>query len=105
MTIRRHSFNSRFVLCCCGVLGAAQTAAIHAAVTTNRPFQASASGVDDPNEELAVVRLLQMKVDRGDADAMNGLGMMYALGRGVAQNYQIALHLFRRAASKDKCLA
>jgi TPR repeat protein len=37
-------------------------------------------------------------VEQGDAAAMNGLGMMYALGRGVAQNYGTALDLFRRAA-------
>ena len=50
------------------------------------------------SEELAVAQDLKTRVQQGDAAAMNGLGMMYALGRGVSKNYDVALDLFRRAA-------
>ena len=50
------------------------------------------------DEEVAVARELKTRVEQGDAAAMNGLGMMYALGRGVTKNYEMALELFRHAA-------
>jgi hypothetical protein len=95
MTFRGHLVISGWIICCCISLGAAHAAAIHAPASAHSQ---TALSNDDPNEDLALARLLQMKVDRGDAAAMNGLGMMYTLGRGVAKNYEIALHLFRGAA-------
>jgi TPR repeat protein len=63
------------------------------------------AGSDDRTlriEELAIAEELKTRVEQGDAAAMNGLGMMYALGRGVAQNYDTARELFRRAALKGQ---
>jgi len=42
------------------------------------------------------------KVEQGDANAQNYLGIMYAQGRGVNQNFKQAVHWFSKAAEKDQ---
>ncbi|MCP9759295.1 hypothetical protein EGI20_08235 [Aquitalea sp. S1-19] len=43
-------------------------------------------------------KLLQQGVDRGEPDAMNGLGAAYAHGKGVEKDERLALDLLQRAA-------
>jgi uncharacterized protein len=101
MTIRGQPFIRSVILCACGVVATAHAGSM--AVPVDRQAHAqrvSSSGNEKTirNEELAVARDLKSRVEQGDAAAMNGLGMMYALGRGVGKNYGMALDLFRRAA-------
>jgi TPR repeat protein len=101
MTIRGHSYIQSVIICACGALAIAHATAINPPVHTHAHTRRVPSNDNEKsirNEELAVVRELKMRVEQGDAGAMNGLGMMYALGRGVGQNYGMALDLFRRAA-------
>jgi hypothetical protein len=89
------------VLFACGALATAHAAAIDLPVGAHVHTQRVYSNDDEKiirNEELAIARDLKTRVEQGDASAMNGLGMMYALGRGVGKNYGMALDLFRRAA-------
>jgi TPR repeat protein len=88
------------IICACGALASAQAASINLSVGNHEHTQGLSSHHDEKtihDEELAVARDLKTRVEQGDAAAMNGLGMMYALGRGVGQNYGTALDLFRRA--------
>ena len=44
---------------------------------------------------------LRLRAEQGDADAQYTLGFMYANGRGVPQDYQEAVRLFRLAADQE----
>jgi TPR repeat protein len=101
MTIRGHSYIHGVIICVCGALATAQAGTVNAPVRIHANAQRVSSTDDEKtirNEELAVARELKTRVEQGDAAAMNGLGMMYALGRGVGKDYGMALDLFRRAA-------
>jgi len=101
MTIRGHSYIHSVIICACGALATAHAASIDMPVRAKAHTQRVSSNDNEKtirNEELAVARDLKTRVEQGDAAAMNGLGMMYALGRGVGKNYGMALDLFRRAA-------
>jgi len=84
----------------CGALASADAASINLPVSARAHSRLVPTNDSQAirNEEMAVARELRTRVEQGDAAAMNGLGMMYALGRGVAKNYGTALELFRRAA-------
>jgi uncharacterized protein len=99
MTIRGHWYSA--IICACGVVATAHAGSVEVPVHSHAQSQRISSNDNERsirNEELAVARDLKTRVEQGDAAAMNGLGMMYALGRGVGQNYGTALDLFRRAA-------
>jgi TPR repeat protein len=101
MTIRGHSYIHSVIICACGGLASAHATSINVPVHPHAHSQRVSSNDNEQsirNEELAVVQELRTRVQQGDAAAMNGLGMMYALGRGVGKNYGTALDLFRRAA-------
>jgi TPR repeat protein len=101
MTRRGHSYIHGVIICASGALATAQATSINPPVSIHAHSQRVSSNDHEKtvrNEELAVARDLQTRVELGDAAAMNGLGMMYALGRGVGKNYGVALDLFRRAA-------
>jgi TPR repeat protein len=101
MTTLRQSIIYSVAICACGALASAHATSINTPVDTHAHTRRVSSNDNDRairNEESAVARDLKTRVEQGDAAAMNGLGMMYALGRGVGQNYGMALDLFRRAA-------
>lgn len=101
MTIRGHSYIRSVIICACGVVATAHAGSLDVPAHGHAQSQRISSNDDEQtirNEELAVARELKTRVEQGDPAAMNGLGMMYALGRGVGQNYGTALELFRRAA-------
>jgi TPR repeat protein len=101
MTIRGLAYIYGVVICACGALAGAHAASINSPAGTRTEARRLSSNGNEKtirNEEVAVARDLKTRVEQGDAAAMNGLGMMYALGRGVSQNYGTALELFRRAA-------
>ena len=101
MNIHGRSIIYGVIVCACGALATAHAGSIDGRVNP-RAYARRISSNDSEqmirNEELAVARDLKTRVEQGDAAAMNGLGMMYALGRGVSQSYGTALDLFRRAA-------
>ena len=47
-----------------------------------------------------VLRLLQPLAEQGDAEAQYKLGLMYANGQGVAQDYQQAFSWFQKSANQ-----
>jgi TPR repeat protein len=101
MTIRGHSYIYGAIICACGGLATAHATSTNVTAHNHEHTQRVSSNDSDRsirNEELAVAQELKTRVEQGDAAAMNGLGMMYALGRGVGKNYGTALDLFRRAA-------
>jgi TPR repeat protein len=101
MTILVHSFLHSLVICGCGALASAHAASSNTPSGAHPHAQRVFANDNERtirNEELAVARDLRTRAEQGDAAAMNGLGMMYALGRGVCKNYAIALDLFRRSA-------
>jgi len=102
MTIRKHICVHSLMICVCGALASmAHAASIDMRAGTHAHARLASSENNEKtirNEELAVARDLRTRVEQGDAAAMNGLGMMYALGRGVSQSYGTALDVFRRAA-------
>jgi len=102
MTIRKHICIHSLMICVCGALASmAHAASIDMRAGTHAHARLASSENNEKtirNEELAVARDLRTRVEQGDAAAMNGLGMMYALGRGVDKNYEVARDLFRRAA-------
>ena len=53
---------------------------------------------DDPDTHL---ELLTLAAERGDADAQYTLGVMYARGDGVTQDYQAAFHWISLAAEQN----
>ena len=86
MTIRGHSYIHGVIICACGGLASAHATSINVPVHPHAHSQRVSSNDNEQsirNEELAVVQELKTRVQQGDAAAMNGLGMMYALGRGV----------------------
>jgi uncharacterized protein len=88
------------IVCVCGALATVHASSISEPVKTHAHSRRVSSNGNEKtirNEELAVAQELTTRVEQGDAAAMNGLGMMYALGRGVGRNYGMALDLFRRA--------
>jgi len=101
MNIHGRSIIYGVIVCACGALATAHAGSIDGRVNP-RAYARRISSNDNEqmirNEELAVARDLKTRVEQGDAAAMNGLGMMYALGRGVDKNYEVARDLFRRAA-------
>ena len=52
-----------------------------------------------------VFAVYQMGADRGDANSMENLGMLYANGYGVAQDYAKAHEWFQKAADKGNARA
>jgi len=48
---------------------------------------------------------LTAKAEAGDASAQYSLGMMYATGEGVPQNYQQAVYWWQKAAERGKAAA
>ncbi|MFT4178561.1 MAG: hypothetical protein QM612_03745 [Thermomonas sp.] len=55
---------------------------------------------DPPDDLRRAINLLQTAADQGDADAQNALGVRYAYGIGLAQNYQQAIHWYIKAAKQ-----
>ena len=53
-----------------------------------------------PSEDIAAIWIEGAK-SSGNADAQYNAGLHFALGRGVAQNYQEALIWFLKAAEQD----
>lgn len=101
MNIHGRSIIYGVIVCACGALATAHAGSIDVPVSPRAHARRISSNDNEQmirNEELAVARDLKTRVDQGDAAAMNGLGMMYALGRGVGKNYEMARDLFRRAA-------
>jgi TPR repeat protein len=101
MTIRVHSYIYGVILCACGGLATAHATSINVSAYNHAHTRRVSSNDNEKsirNKEVAVAQELKTRVEQGDAAAMNGLGMMYALGRGVGKNYGMALDLFRRAA-------
>lgn len=99
MTIRKCSMAFSSIMCCIALLQPAEATSIPA-ISTPHSQRDSSEDNDQriQSQDVELVRALQMRVDHGDARAMNGLGIMYFLGRGVDRNSRIALGLFRRAA-------
>ena len=50
-------------------------------------------------------REYRLAAERGDASAQNNLGVMYAMGRGVAQDHALAAHWYRLAAEQGDARA
>jgi TPR repeat protein len=101
LTIRGHSFIRSAIICACGVVATTPAGSFDVPAHSHAHTRRVSSNDNEQTirkEELAVARDLRTRVEQGDAAAMNGLGMMYALGRGVEKNYGTALDLFRRAA-------
>ena len=101
MNIHGRSIIYGLIVCACGAPATAHAGSIDGRVSPRAHARRISSNDNEQmirNEELAVARDLKTRVDQGDAAAMNGLGMMYALGRGVDKNYEMARDLFRRAA-------
>jgi len=57
---------------------------------------------DDGNTD---VQSLIPFAEKGDVDAMRNLGVMYLEGRGVPQDYKLAVEWFRKAAEKGEAIA
>ena len=94
MTLRWHSYLHGLIICAYGGLATAHAASFHVPALTHAHGQRAVTNDNEKtirNEEMAVARDLKTRVEQGDAAAMNGLGMMYALGRGVGKNYAMAL--------------
>jgi TPR repeat protein len=53
-----------------------------------------------PNADGSVAKQIQIKVEQGDAEAQNNLGMMYANGEGVTRDDKQAAFWFRKAAEQ-----
>jgi TPR repeat protein len=105
MTIRGRSYIHSVIICACAGLATAHAASLNVPAHNHAHTQRVSSNDNDKsirNEELAVAQELKTRIEQGDAAAMNGLGMMYALGRGVGKNYATALDLFRHAALRGQ---
>jgi clan AA aspartic protease (TIGR02281 family) len=68
------------------------------------PFEDAAAAYERGDYATAL-RLFRTLADQGDADAQNGLGLMYREGRGVPQNYAEALKWFRKSADQGNANA
>jgi tetratricopeptide (TPR) repeat protein/CHAT domain-containing protein len=56
--------------------------------------------VESPSSQATSFQAIVEKAERGDADAQYNLGVMYYLGKEVAQNYVEAAKWFRQAAEQ-----
>ena len=54
----------------------------------------------ESGDYAAALRLLGPLAERGDAEAQSRLGVMYAAGRGVPQDYDAAVKWYRLAAEQ-----
>jgi len=61
-------------------------------------------GVGDPDPELATT-YYQMAIDQDHVEAMVSLGLLFAQGRGVRQNYHRAMNLLYQAALEEHPVA
>jgi len=59
----------------------------------------------DRGDYTTAVKLLRPLAEHGDAAAQTGLGFMYNLGQGVAQDDQQAAEWFRKAAGQGNAMA
>jgi TPR repeat protein len=59
----------------------------------------------DPTTKPSDVAALNAKAEKGDADAQDGLGLLYANGQGIPQDYAEALKWFRKAAEQGNAQA
>ncbi|HJT86268.1 MAG TPA: metallophosphoesterase [Bryobacteraceae bacterium] len=65
------------------------------------------AGLDafDHGDYAAALKQWQPIAERGDANAEYNLGLLYALGKGVPQNYQTAAEWYRKAAEQGVAAA
>jgi len=56
-------------------------------------------------DHLRAVKRIGPAAERGDARAQGYLGFMYQYGRGVPQNYGLAIYWYRRAAEQGNAVA
>jgi len=54
------------------------------------------------SDDLSV---LKAQAEKGDVEAQSDLGLMYAIGQGVSQDYTEALKWYRKAAEQGDALA
>jgi len=58
-----------------------------------------------PSTDESVEQQIRIKAEQGDAEAQNSLGVMYANGKGVAQDDKQAAFWFRKAADQSEAMA
>ena len=61
-------------------------------------------GIDEPDEEEAVI-YYQLAIDQDHVEAQVSLGLLYAQGRGIDQDYHAAMDLLYAAALQDHAVA
>ncbi|HIF93894.1 MAG TPA: sel1 repeat family protein [Myxococcales bacterium] len=65
----------------------------------------SVSVVSAQDLDTAQIKEIREAAEQGDADAQNNLGVMYANGYGVAENYAEAVKWYRKAAEQGDASA
>jgi hypothetical protein len=63
------------------------------------PFE-DANAAYEKGDYATVLRLIRPLAEQGNPRAQNGLGLMYANGEGVPQDYAVAMSWYRKAAEQ-----
>jgi len=76
------------------------------AIAAVAPVQAAplGEGAYRSGDYLRAVKRIGPAAERGDARAQAYLGFMYQYGRGVPQNYGLAIYWYRRAAEQGNAV-